>query len=83
MHPKKVMAITQEILLNKLRELSHEEDGRYLPVDLELLRQYFKTPIADIIAMLHEMEKWELVKVKLDKGYGRNPVLTGHVVLKT
>lgn len=57
------MIITHETLLNKIEELTLMGDGK--PIDLAIIFQYFKCPVADMVVLLYELEKKQLVKLNI------------------
>jgi len=74
------MALTYEMLIRKIEQLAVSKSGSSKSVKIITLAKHFNTPVADIIVMLYEMEKWEIVKVYIPDGDRKLAVVTAEVV---
>jgi hypothetical protein len=58
------MVVTHQLLIQALEDLSREQ-GEGKPIDINVLAKYFKCPMADLIVLLYELEKWKIVKLNI------------------
>lgn len=75
------MAPSYETLICKIEELAVSRSGKCVPVRLTTLAKHTGMPMADIVVMLHEMEKWKLLKMYIPDGRAGSSVNAAEVIM--